>query len=97
MHNTVCRKSTERNNTPTRSSLTIRQSKAHQSTLVKQQICTINILSINVCGIKSKLLVKEFNELLMTYNVICMCEIECNDVDKGNLREKMGVKDRYYI
>ena len=55
----------------------------------KQQICAINILTVNVCGIKFKLLLKEFNELIMKYDIICMCEIKCDDVDMSNVREKM--------
>ena len=72
-------------------SVPLRRILTRQSSLDKQQPCTINILSVNVCGIKSKLHLKEFNELIMMYDIICMCEIKCDDVDMGYVREKMDV------
>ena len=49
----------------------------------------INILSINVCGLKSKLLVKEFTDFFVNYDVLCMCETRCDDADTNNIKEIM--------
>ena len=49
----------------------------------------IKILSINVCGLKSKLLVKEFTDYISNYDVVCMCETRCDDADTNNIKEIM--------
>ena len=49
----------------------------------------IDLLSLNVCGLKSKLQVKEFVSMLKNYDVICMCETRCDDADMNNVRDKM--------
>lgn len=43
----------------------------------------INILIINVCGLKSKLLLRDFMIFNMNHDVVCMCETRCiNNVVK---------------
>ena len=39
-----------------------------------RNVCTINLLSLNVCGLKSKLFVDEFTGFLKDFDVICMSE-----------------------
>lgn len=51
--------------------------------------CIINVLSLNVCGIKSKLLIQEFIDFLQSYDVVCLCETRCDDVDMSIVGETM--------
>ena len=49
-----------------------------------QSLC-INILTINVCGLRSKLLLNEFMVCIMNYDVLCMWETRCDDADMSNI------------
>ena len=51
---------------------------------ITQSLC-INILIINVCGLKSKLLLNEFMVCIMNYDILCMCETRCDDADMSNI------------
>ncbi len=46
----------------------------------------INVLSLNVCGIKSKFLSMDFVNFIKDYNVICLCETKCDDADMINVK-----------
>ena len=52
-----------------------------------RKMLTINVLSLNVCGLKSKLLLVDFIELITRYDVITMCETRCDDVDMEKVKE----------
>ena len=52
-------------------------------------VFSVNLLTLNVCGLRSKLLLDEFIELLKKYDVICMCETRCDDVDMKNVKDKI--------
>ena len=61
--------------------------------LTTPQSLRINILTINVCGLKSKLLLEDFMNFIMNYDVVCMCETRCDDADTKNIKnvlEKAG-------
>ena len=45
----------------------------------------INFLSINVCGLKSKLNIPEFTELINSYDIIGFQETKLDDVDEINI------------
>ena len=45
----------------------------------------INVLSINVCGLKSKLNIPEFTELINSYDIIGFQETKLDDVDEINI------------
>ena len=42
-------------------------------------------MSINVCGLKSKLNIPEFTELINSYDIICFQETKLDDVDEINI------------
>ena len=42
---------------------------------------SIGFLSLNVCGLKSKLLISEFKSNLSNYSIICLCETKLDDID----------------
>ncbi len=46
------------------------------------------MLSLNVCGLKSKLLLEDFIKLIKKYDIITMCETRCDDVDMGKVKDK---------
>lgn len=54
-----------------------------------KQLHNLAILSLNVCGIKGKLMSEEFRKLCRGYDILCMCETKCDDVDMVNVREEM--------
>ena len=54
---------------------------------------TVNVLSLNVCGIKSKLLLGDFVELIKKYDIVTMCETRCDDVDMGKVKDKFKAID----
>ena len=37
----------------------------------------VNILSLNVCGLKSKLVIKDFMKVIRKYDVVTLCETRC--------------------
>ena len=49
----------------------------------------MSLLEINVCGLKRKLLSIKFIEECKTYDVICMSEIRCDDVDMDMVKTDM--------
>lgn len=49
-------------------------------------VFNVNILSLNVCGLKSKLMIKDFVELIQTYDVITLCEARCDDIDEEHIK-----------
>ena len=49
------------------------------------------MLSLNVFGLKSKLLLGDFIELISRYDVIIMCETRCDDVDMGKVKDMFKV------
>lgn len=49
----------------------------------------INILTTNVCGLKSKLLLEKFILLVKNYDVVCMCETRCDNAYVNNIRKVM--------
>lgn len=48
------------------------------------------MLTLNVCGLKSKLLSDEFVVLRSSYDVVYMCETRCDDADMNIVGDKMG-------
>ena len=56
---------------------------------VPAQKLRISLLYFNVCGLKSKLFIDEFTDLIKCYDVICMCETKCDDVDMINVSTRM--------
>ena len=48
---------------------------------------SIYIISLNVCGLKSKLFTPEFVELCSKHDIICLSEIKCDEVDMKNVVE----------
>lgn len=49
----------------------------------------IDILSLNVCGIKTKVCSVDFVNILKRYDVLCLSETKCDDVDTNNLKDIM--------
>lgn len=49
----------------------------------------MHVLSLNVCGIKSKLLSLEFVNHIKSYDVISLCETKCDDADMNNIEDIM--------
>ena len=50
-------------------------------------ILALNVMSINVCGLKSKLIVPEFCDFLKCHDVNILCETKCDDLDIGMLED----------
>ena len=48
---------------------------------VIDDICTLNILSLNCCGLKLRLQYPEFCELFQKYDIICLQETKTDDLD----------------
>ena len=46
-------------------------------------------LSLNVCGIKSKLFSADFVKFIDDYDVICFTETKCDNVDMINIKDRM--------
>lgn len=61
----------------------------HINMINNQPPLTITVLSLNVCGIKGKLLSEEFCNLCKRYDILCMNETRCDDVEMVNVSEKM--------
>ena len=49
-------------------------------------VLDVNILSLNVCGLKSKLMVKDFVEFIKKYDIVTLCETRCDDVDMAHVK-----------
>ena len=49
----------------------------------------VSILSLNVCGIKSKLLSVDFVGFINDCDIICFIETKCDDVDMINMKDRM--------
>ena len=47
----------------------------------------LNVMSLNVCGLKSKLIVPEFCDLLKWHDVNILSETKCDDLDIGVLED----------
>lgn len=47
----------------------------------------ISILSLNVCGLKSKLKVPEFINLCKSHDLLCFSEIRCDEIDMQNVKD----------
>lgn len=47
---------------------------------------SIGILSLNVCGIKTKVCSVDFVSYIKRYDVLCLSETKCDDVDMVNLK-----------
>lgn len=47
----------------------------------------ISILSLNVCGLKSKLKVPEVINLCKSHDLLCFSEIRCDKIDMQNVKE----------
>lgn len=47
----------------------------------------ISILSLNVCGLRSKLRVPEFVDLRKRHDLLCISEIRCDEIDMQNVKE----------
>ena len=50
---------------------------------------SLDVLSLNVCGIKSKLFSTDFFNFINDYDIICFTEIKCDDVDMINIKDRM--------
>jgi hypothetical protein len=42
----------------------------------------LNLLSLNCCGLKSKLNYPEFDEFVNTFDILCFVESETDDLDE---------------
>ena len=49
-----------------------------------------SLLSLNVCGLKGKLLSIEFIEEYKKYDIICMSENRCDDLDMNDVEVNMS-------
>ena len=47
------------------------------------------MLSLNVCGVKSKFLSVDFVNFIQDFDVICLCETKCDDTDMINVKKNM--------
>ena len=43
----------------------------------------LNLLSINVCGLKNKLIIPKFQSLIQGYDIIGIQETKCDDYDSS--------------
>ena len=58
----------------------------------------LRLLSINVCGLKSKLIIPEFQSLIQGYDIIGVQETKCDDYDSLVLSEYIfHVKNRKHF
>ena len=57
-------------------------------TLHEPAVLTANVLSLNVCGLRSKLLLGDFVELIEKYDIVTLCETICDDIDMENVKDK---------
>ena len=60
-----------------------------QGMTLTQHLYKISVLSLNVCGLRSKLLFSEFIILIRDYDIVCMCETRCDDVDMEDVKVTM--------
>ena len=51
------------------------------SVVTEKTAQAMTVLSLNVCGLKSKLLVPEFCRMLQSYDVAIFCETKCDNLD----------------
>ena len=49
---------------------------------INNSFCKLNILSLNVCGIKKRLQYPEFIELINRYDIICLQESKTDNCDE---------------
>ena len=47
---------------------------------MKNKNC-LNLLSLNVCGIRNRILYPEFKSLLSNYDIVCFTETKVDDLD----------------
>ena len=52
---------------------------------MKASDTNINFLYLNVCGLKPKLNIPEFNELIQTYDIVSCVETKLDDLDIVNV------------
>lgn len=60
----------------------------------------LNILSLNVCGLKGKLSTPEFVDVCRKHDVLCFSEIHCDEVDMDLVKEifdEMGFSVVYRV
>ena len=50
---------------------------------------SLDVLSLNICGIKSKLFSADFVNFIIDYDVICFTETKCDDIDMINIKDRM--------
>lgn len=48
---------------------------------------SISILSLNVCGLKSKLCIPDFDHLCQNHDIWCLSEVNCDEADMHNVEE----------
>ena len=51
------------------------------SVVTEETARTLTVISLNVCGLKSKLLVPEFCTMLQNYDIAIFCETKCDNLD----------------
>ena len=61
----------------------------HNTPVVHTHQMSFCVLSLNVCGIKSKFSSVDFVDLMNKYDVICFTETKCDDVDMINAKDIM--------
>lgn len=62
-----------------------KNSQIHRNTF----ILNLHLLTLNVCGLRSKLLLVEFIDFMKSYDVIYMCETRCDDVDMKMVKKNL--------
>lgn len=60
-------------------------SQSPELSIVKKNIKKMKILTLNVCGQKSRLICPEFLDLLNQYSIIGLQEAKCDDLDYINI------------
>ena len=52
----------------------------------RNTLSRINIPTLNLCGLKSKLALTEIIGMINSYDVICLSEIKCDEADINNVK-----------
>ena len=50
---------------------------------------SLEVLSLNVCGLKTKFISQDFVNFMKCYDVLCFCETKADDVDMLSVKDVM--------
>ena len=62
---------------------------SHKFTNITDTVAKLSVLTLNVNCIKGKLAALEFGDLCRMYDIVCLSETKCDDVDMINVISSM--------